>query len=195
MPFIAETAKAINEALRHGSLNNSKLQPLRMEGVATVLGRKRSSDAQIETMPALVASDGNVQLIEPNDRYNLIVYHKVISSVHGQQKADSFGDFYSLRSSTEMQMIVIGNSKRIGAGATSIEPLMLLGMPAKVQGMNGTREMQIIPISSVLDTIQVFRSEYPQSEFFLKPADFMLSIRYRVEGILDKRCIEYCLCG
>lgn len=193
MPFTDSIVAHINNCLKGCSFTDGKFH-----GIASVIARKKTAASPLETLPGIL--DGKAyQTIEPNDKHGLILYHKVVSNVYSIEKKNSYGDGYNTKCVTEMQMIVWADSLKQNKTAEQLEPVVIFGMPQGLSAvMMQTLKLNsclIIPTASVMDRLQVFRQEYPQSEFFLKPNHHFFSIRYRIETTFDKSCVDTCLCG
>lgn len=193
MPFIDTIVLHINECLKGCSFTDGKFH-----GIATVIARKKTATAPLETLPGILEGKA-YQTVEPNDKYGLILYHKVISNVYGFERGNSFGDNYNLKCTTEMQMVVWADSIKQNKTAELLEPVIVFGIPfGLTPELKNTLKLikcVITPLGSAMDRLQVFRLEYPQSEFFLKPEHHFFSIRYRIETTFDRNCVNTCLCG
>lgn len=196
MPFIESIVSYINSSLKERSFNDKRFQPSLFFGCTTVLARKKGE--ALEVLPAVLNESGEYTMIEPRDHLALSVYHKTISNGYGYVKK-SHGDQYEYRCTTEMAMVIINNSKRTGVTAEKLEPLFVYGMPQRLSKSAIDQfkfsNCLITPLASDMDVIRVFKGEYPQSIFFLKPFQQLFLLRYRIETTFDKSCIDECLCG
>lgn len=200
MPFIEKIVDYINTSLKDSSLNDKRFQPGKYVGCTTLLPRPKGT--ALEVLPAFCDANGEYTTVEPDDKFNIIIYHRTISNVYTkvtQQQQRSFGDDYALKCTTEMQLGVIADSRKVKLLAEQIEPMIIYGMPLLLPKQMmidlGFRSCIITPIASNMDKINVFRQEYPSTQYFLKPFHQLFTIRYRVETGFDKNCIEKCLCG
>lgn len=191
MPFTEKIVKHINDSLKACSLFTDG----KFHEIATIIARKKTQAAPLETLPGILEGK-DYKTIEPNDKFGLIVYHKVISNQYSYDKQGSFGDGFRNKSVTEMSMIVWADLLKL---KSDVEPVIIHSMP---QGLSTALKQElslisclITPTGSTMDRLMVFRQEYPQSDFFLKPNHQFFSIRYRIETSFDKRCIDKCLCG
>jgi hypothetical protein len=124
MPFIEKIVDYINTSLKDSSLKDKRFQPGKYVGATQSLPGKTGT--VLEQLPATCDENGEYELIEPNDKYNIIIYHKVISNVYTkvtqQQQQRSFGDEYALKCTTEMQLTVIADSRKVKMLAEQLEP-------------------------------------------------------------------------
>jgi len=198
MPFLDQIAGFINDTLKAGSLNKEKLQPAKFYGISTQIFRsqKDKNANNVEPLPAVVDS-GAMTLITPDDKYSLQVYHKNIANVYSYEKK-SYGDSSLITADSDMQMIVITNAKISGKAKEVLEPVFIFGMPQRLSQelITGLKinSCLITPAGSNMDTMQVFRQEYPKSNLFLTNQMSMFLIRYKIKLIFSQECMEECLC-
>lgn len=201
MPFIEKIVDYINTSLKASSLNDKRFQPGKYVGCTTLLPRPKGTG--LEVLPASCDANGEYKMVEPDDRYPIIIYHRTISNMYSKvvntPQVKSFGDEYALKCLTEMNLTVIADSRKVNMLAEQLEPIIIYGIPMHLSRDMmidlGLRSCVITPVSSLLDKINVFKQEYPSTAYFLKPFHQLFSIRYRVETGFDKNCIERCNCG
>jgi hypothetical protein len=199
MPFLNQISGFINDELKAGSLNKEKLQPAKFYGLITIVTRspKGTAQNQIELLPAIVTADGKATPITPDSKQAIQVYHKLQTNVYSKEK-NSYGDAYFIRSVSELTMVVLTNSKITGKTKDALEPVVLHGIPQRLStALMADLKINsclIIPVSSNMNHIEVFRQEYPQSDYFLNEQMSMFAIRYKIEMSFSQACIEQCLC-
>ena len=200
MPFLNEITEFINQSLKAGSLNKAKLQPAKYHGITTVVARKKTATqgkGTLELFPAIVTADGKATPITPDSKCALQVYHKLLTNVYSYEKK-SYGDAYDIKSSSELAMVVISNSKMIGKAKDVLEPVVLFGIPQKISiallAELKINKCLITPLASSMDHVQIFRQEFPQSEYFLNEQMSMFLIRYKIEMTFSQTCVDHCLC-
>lgn len=195
MPFTETIVKFINDCLKAGSLKDKKFQPGSYNCLASVVARKKD-DGSLELLPAIADADGNYQPVQPDDRFNLIIYHKTISNAYSYVKNDSYGDGYLIKSTTENNLIAWIDSRKTFVAKDQFETLIIAGFPQII-----TKEMKmqlmiqsciITPISSNMDILSVFRAEYQNCDFFLKPYHGLFAVRYRIEITFNQACLDTC---
>jgi hypothetical protein len=195
MPFQDRIIAYINEHLKSGSLSASSFLTARYFGNTTILARKKGD--QLEVMPA-VEQAGEFKLVEPDDRYAMTVYHKIGSNTYGTVPK-SRGDGYDYKCTTEITLVCCADSRKVKMQSEVLESLFVFGIPQRISGAllleTGLINCLITPLASDIDKLRVFRQEYPQSEYFLKPFHQLFLLRYRIETTFNKACIDACLCG
>jgi len=196
MPFLNQIANFINDELKAGSLNNARLQPAKYYGLADVITRKKDGGT-LEQLPAITEAGIIKNLITPDSKMALQIYHKTIGNVYSYERK-SYGDGYDIKSSTDMQLVVIFNNKLTGKAKEVLEPVVLFGLPQKISTAL-IADLKIIkclitPVSSNMDPVSVFKQEYPQAEYFLNEMLSMFSIRYKIEMTFSQACVDACTC-
>lgn len=198
MAFSETFVQYINDSLKAGSLNSKKFQPGAFHGIVSLVARKGLNDS-LQLLPAIAHMDGNFKAVEPNDKFNVIIYHKVIANSYLYQKQDSFGDHYVIKSTNEMAMIVWVNTKKAKLTAEQIEALFIAGLPQDLSPEKkkeiGIYSCKITPVATDMDKLRVFRQEYQNIPFFLRPEHCFFQLRYKAELTFDQACLLNCGCG
>lgn len=200
MPFLNQITDYVNQSLKAGSLNKEKLQPAKFYGLSTVISRSvngSKDQSKIEILPAIVSADGKSTPITPDSKMAIQVYHKLGNKAYSYEKK-SYGDDYFIKCSSDMTMVVITNSKLTGKAKDVLEPVVLFGIPQRIsQALIAELKINsclITPLASNMDHLQVFRQEFPQSEYFLNEQISMFSIRYKIDLTFSQACVDQCLC-
>jgi hypothetical protein len=198
MPFLNEITQFINDTLKAGSLNNEKLQPAKFFGISSVVARKKdAAPNSLELLPAIVDAFGKANPITPDSKCAIQIYHKLFSNAYSYVKK-SYGDSYDIKCSSDLAMIVFSNSKITGKTKDVLEPVVLFGIPQKLSTAL-LADLKILnclitPVSSNMDHVQVFRQEFPNSDYFLNEQVSMFLIRYKIETTFNQACVDHCLC-
>jgi hypothetical protein len=201
MPFLNQIINFIDAELKAGSLSKEKLQPATFNGLSSIVQRsiKGSKDVnKLEVLPATVGTGGKINFIAPDSKKAIQTYHRLVSKAYSYEKK-SFGEDNFIKSTSEVAMVVITNGKVTGKTKDVLEPLFIFGMPQKLSKALVAdlkiNSCTITPIASNMDALQVFKQEYPQSDFFLTEQMSMFLIRYKIELVFSQHCIEQCLCN
>jgi hypothetical protein len=198
MPFTDKIVGFINDSLKASSLKDKRFQPGRFIGIATPMARTLKSGQGVELLPASCDEQGNYKLIEPQE-VPITVYHKIVSNAYTSARQANYGDEYVYKNTSEMQMIILADQRKVRLSSEQLEPLLIYGTPQRLSSalMQQLKfaSCLVMPTGSTMDRIVVFRQEYQGIEYFLKPYHILFSIRYRIEATFDKNCINQCLCG
>jgi len=198
MPFINQIVEFINAQLKAGSLKKEVLQPAKLFGLTDVVARKKdASQQEPELLPAVISPEGKATVITPESKIAIQIYHKLLTTVYSYEKK-SYGAGYDVKSNTELSMVVITNSSIIKKGKDAVEPLLIFGMPQRLSDAL-LDDLNIInclitPLASNMNHVEVFRQEYPKSNYFLNESMSMFLIRYKIEMKFSQACVEQCLC-
>lgn len=197
MPFLNEITQFINDTLKAGSLNKEKLQPAKYYGISSVVAISRNGT--LETMPGIIDASGKAIPITPDSKQAIQVYHKLYTNTYGYVKR-SYGDSYDIKSVSDLAMIVFTNSAITGRAKDVLEPVALFGIPQKLSTAI-LADLKIInclitPVASSMDHIQIFKQEYPQSDYtkYLNEQMSVFLIRYKIELQFSQACVDQCLC-
>lgn len=198
MPFLNQIVGFINDELKAGSLNKEKLQPAKFFGLSDVVVRKKlSTPNQTEQLPAIVTADGKAIPITPESKLALQIYHKLNSNVYSKA-TKSYGNESFLNSVSDLSMVVLTNSKLTGKTKDVLEPVVLHSMPQVLsEAFKADLKINkciITPLSSNMNHVEVFKQEYPNSDYFLNEQMSVFLIRYKIEMTFSQACIEQCLC-
>lgn len=194
MPFLNDIIPFINDTLRGGALDKAKLQPAKFYGLSTPVFKQDGK--QQERFPAIV--DGiKITAIAPDSKLALQLYHKLMGKTYSYEKK-SYGDGYDMKSTCDMQMVVICNSKLSSKSKDVLEPVFIFGMPQRLSAAVikdlGISRCLITPVSSNLDSMSVFVQEYQGQKYPLSEQMSMFSIRYKIELLFSQECVDACLC-
>lgn len=185
MPFQKKIVEFINFSLKAGTL--ASVQPLDLMGIATSVVCRDDSD-KVLVRPAIM--DEQPRFIFPDDAYQVQVYHKAVANAYGSEVKKGFGDGVQYKHILEMQMIAI-----LPAGF-ELEHLLAFGLPRALGSLQrdlGLTTCVIDPAGADLDTLRVFKTEFPNDDYFLADKA-MLSFRYRITQTFDQACVNRCLC-
>jgi hypothetical protein len=194
MPFTNLIVDYINSWLENGTLNRFK--PIKCYNIASQILKREPTGAE-GIFPGVQLSSGEIESVTPDDDYNIIIYHKINSNVYGIQKRGSVGDAYDLTCTSDMTLYVFAQAMKIEMTAEQLEPIIVFGLPGGISSSLSAETYikfcSITPISSDMDRVRNFKSEYQGIEDFLKPEHLFFSIKYTIKKVFDKSCIDGCL--
>ncbi len=199
MPFTNTIVEFINDHLKQGMLNRKDFQPAKFFGVASAIQFQTDEPERPLIAPGVTGIDGEIEDATPDDLFSLMVYHKIVGNQYSVQKKDSYGDEYDIVSTSEMQLFVFAQSDKIRMSAESLEPFFVFGMPGRLSGLLmeelKIKSAAITVLSSDMDKLRNFRSEYQNVKFNLAPEHIFFSIRYQIKKVFDRRCVDACTCN
>lgn len=196
MAYCNEIINAIDTAIVVGSLIDSRFQNRAFAGLCFLTPAKIKDGTQAVLVPAKVTTVGECSFIVPDDNFNLISYHRLISNVYSPAPSQ-FGDGTDYQNcTTDVLLTVIGFTNKLRLTADQIEALFIAGFPntfttafkASIQ----LKELTAQVLSSSFDSNAIFNQEYRGEQYFLKPETIIFQIRYRIEAIFKKGCFDIC---
>lgn len=168
----------------------SSLQGGKIYGLAQSMIRVKSDG--LESLPAIVDNDGEGKYIGIDNTLPFIIYHKN-NSITTRQVAkagygDESGDTVNTYSNT---MVVYMNRKKL-----KIQPdqmfLNLQGSFPDSITHQGFKNIVILIQNVILNSQQVWASEYQNTDFRLQPDSNLFAINYTIESTFKKGCFDTC---
>lgn len=194
MPFSTQIVNFINESLQTATLDKSKLQPADFFGLSTTIVERKEGNTAF--LPGIVSGNKSI-VITADQKKAIIIYHKLTSKQYSIERR-SFGDEFSYKSIADVQMMIYNNCKITQVSKYSIEPLVVFGFPQKLspqlQNELGLTNCTISVTGSGFDSVSLFKQEFPGAEYFLNQHVELLQVKYRIETIFSRKCVESCLC-
>ena len=188
--MIESIVHAINETLRREVF--AGVSKLNLFGISSLVHKKK--EGKLITLPA-IAQAGEFIYPSPDDGSTLIAYHTIAGRTYENSPVKGYGDQRLVKDIAEMQMIVYANLREIGRSAVQLQEAVAAAMPqtliVQVAGTNVQAHVSLR--GAELDSLKVFRQQYPQTDFFLAPEDGFFSLRYRITAEYDQRCLRCCL--
>lgn len=189
MKYLNDIVCELNEELSKLLPTNSKLAPIATQMVRT--GVKSS-----KVFPSYVDDHGEARYVGAEDDFDVIIYHRALQLLPGKI-ISSWGDgkaFEVLQA--KMTMVVFGRRNILKMAGDDMAMRLVTGFPTKaspalINKLN-FRSVEFKPTDSNINSLQVFSEEYPDSELFLKPEQFLIRINYTIESVFLKGCFNPC---
>jgi len=186
----------IDDELQKSSLSRKCFASRKMIGIAQTMPRITSGGV-IELLPCYVDNNGNIEYVGPEDYEDLIIYHRVNSIVNGKANLPSFGDIHQTDAHiASMSMVVFGRRDHLKLSNDELSIIIQAGMPEAatrqlIQAMN-FMACNINVKDIILNDLLVFREEYENIVYFLKPEQFLFKVNYTIESAFLKKCFINC---
>jgi hypothetical protein len=197
MCLLEKQIELINQALQTKLFNQPVFSGAKLYGIATDATRNDDSKTVVN-YPIIISPTGGCKQVSYDDRYPLMLYHRLVSKTYTPTKT-AIGDSANiLTERTEMKLVVTSSSTAIGLSPYALESLVVSALPDNIAPATCTlmkiRRMLITPLGSIADSMQVFREEYRGVDPFVVPGLIMFSLRYTIESDYQKGCFTILDC-
>jgi len=130
------------------------------------------------SMPAIVDNDGECHYVFTDDNMGIGWYHRLISRSYSKTKG--FGDSDLDVQTDDIILVVWGLSYILNMQAEQVErEIIIPSIPSKY-GL----------VSSNFDEKSILSGEFRNFTYLNKPEEFILSVRYKVSTIFNRKCRE-----
>ena len=195
MPFIKKIVEIIDENVKTSDAASiGKLQVQKFHGLAK-LGYETMDKGVLKQYPIGMF---NAESIQPDDRYNLITYHRVIGSKQYTNVGGYGSDSNYITETVPMMLVVMGYFNKLNITDEQLEQIFLPHLAYNLvtdAASIGIRRGAITPVSTNFDSMALFNQEYKNVQPFLKTNLMYFQIRYQIESTYDKNCFNNTTCG
>lgn len=175
--FIAQINESLQQAFASGKLYGLSKTVAKTTGTVT------------EILPVL---DGTETYVGIDDVNAVIGYHKAsnIQSLINKNSGfgDSQGDIHNVYTNN---LIVFVDSDKVKMEADEFATLVQLNFPDRIKVEN-YKTVFVRVQNIILNSMQIYRSEYGDMEYKLKDRQNLISINYQIESVFDKNCFDKC---
>jgi hypothetical protein len=192
MSLISDIVSAINNHYSTDVFADEKYEVKRIVGLAYPYPEKKGKDTLIKIVPAQYDNNGEGSLLDINDDYSLMIYHRIASTSYQNvqdPKIKAVGDARFLQATSDLTMTVWAKRPAIQMQADDLSDMLVNNLPQGIEGLNGVARCRISPAQTDFDFIGIFRREYQSVDYFLKPEHILLQVRYRAVSIVNVNCI------
>lgn len=198
MPYIHEIVNIINTTLAAGKLSDDGRFNKAMYGIAETL--PRNYDGEQDGIPAIVDLNGGIQFSGFDDRYSIVIYHKVLSTSIVDAPI-GFGDGNNAaREEAQMRMIVFADRMMTKLQPTQLSFLLLAGLNQQLQAsqitsLPGLYGVNIEPGDTNYNSVTIYTDEYklPANTYPVQPHQCYIALDYTITTDFDVTCISDCL--
>ena len=193
MPYITEIIEAVNTRLKRVSFNAPQFT-VSLHGLSNLLPRNAESQ---DTIPAVVSLDGTSEFSGFDDRFNVVIYHRCLST-ENIENPNQFGDQFTLgREEARMRMVVYANRKQIQENEQSLAFRIARGLSSQfsrseISSYTGVKGIAVETGVSNFDGVSVFTQEYkmPVSSYPVQPEQIYFAMDYTMTIDYDVNCIS-----
>lgn len=149
----------------------------------------------IEFMPGVVGNDGEIVYAGYDDIKSLNIYHKTnAANLSYGQRNTGYGDNRRNEDTIAMSMVAAWDTRKIPLQSVDMLLLLRSRLPQQITGIEDFGDALIVPQSALLNSRQVFESEYTVASSYLLPNYInFLQLNYIIQLKYDQTCISRCI--
>lgn len=153
-----------------------------------------SSSGSIEFMPGIVKSDGEAIYAGVDDVKSIMIYHKANTATLTYLPRSGYGDGRQSQDNFACSVICVWDTRKIPLQSIDLLLLLRSRMPQAIKGLGAPIDVTITPSNAVLNTKQIFDSEYTVDKEYLLPIYMsFIQLNYAIQIKYDQQCIEKCI--
>lgn len=198
MPWLDKTIALLNDSLVQNALCFTTPGKVAAYGICETMLKEVNGDGTSSQVryPAMVDDDGEGQMVEVDDIYDVILYHRVDSITNGISRTgfgDSPGDPVE---TANCVLTLFFFRKKVKKTAQQLEAAVKDKFPDTwfvVNDDNGSpvQSSQFIVGNSSFNKLSILEKEYPQ--VILNYPDLSLfQMNYRIESTWKRGCLSLC---
>lgn len=190
MQILNEAVSKINAELATNLFSKSK----RFTGskMFNVCDQAIRTGTSTEEFPAVFDVSGNGVYAGIDDTFNLLLYHRRGGLTIVDEPGKGYGDNPAGSINTySMTCIVLFNRKKLDMEADGLSLYIQRNFPYDLGDAN-FHYLSAWINSVILNSQQVFRAEYANTNYFLKPEHGLIAINYTIEGKPNLACFNRC---
>lgn len=177
--MVDKIIEIINSNISKRSSDLCKLKEPVLYGIASpILVRSINSAEDQVAYPAIIDNDGECKYVFADDDYSFGLYHRIINRNYSQTKG--YGDVNQDVAVDEIVLICWGFRDQLNMDALSFESQIIVPALPK----------NAILIQSNFDQFNVFNGEFKNVIYNLVPELFLFSVKYKVQYVFNRKCME-----
>lgn len=183
----------VNAQIQANSLCDSRFSGGAFFGVAYDGG---FDDGKI--YPVVQNTDGEQYKVNPDDTYNIQIYHKILGKTYSINKNSTGNRANKVDEKTEVKMVVAGWTNKLGVSQEDLETLIASNFPDQLaNSLYASLKLDNLTIvlgGANMDKSTVFKEEYKGFEYHVKPEQILFSMRYSINATYKKGCFTLTDC-
>lgn len=169
----------------------SAYQSIAIYGI-TELFTKTNKDNSTYTLPGIPDSKGEIKYVGIDDKYSLIIYHRLGVATQVEQSVSSYGDERSnIITTYNNSLFVYGDRKINCASQSNLLELIQTSLPDTLS-ISGYKNILTKINNANFNTKAIFNSEYSGASSQLKPEKMLIQLNYQIETTASKNCLKRC---
>lgn len=164
---------------------------LDLPGGSDINGIAQSAYRKPDRFPGVVKKGGEIRYVGIDDKYSVLLYHKLNSVSVKTDPRRGFGNSTGpINNSYSISLVVYNNRKKTKQFADELSSLIQSQFPDTVK-LEPYQSINIFFNSVILNDLQVWQQEY-SIEYQLPPDHNLFQINYTVEATFLKGCFITC---
>jgi hypothetical protein len=172
----------------------------KMNGIAEMIITAVENGDNVKTVrfPAMVDNDGEAKMIDVDDSYDMIIYHKLESINNSLVAKNGFGDSRGdLLEAANMSLMVYAFRDKIHRTSYWLEAAMKDSMLDRIPVTN--KDGKVVQTSviqagnSSFDKLGLLQREYSEIELNY-PNLIVFELKYSIQSTYKKGCLDACGC-
>lgn len=186
--MIEEVIRLINQGFR-GIHEEEKII-----GLTQLVWRLTGNDS-VDYLPGVVGMDGEVKYAGIDDINSIMIYHRSnAAQLSFSRNSAGYGDGRQNEDTVSFSIISVWDTRKISMEKSDMLLLLRSRMPQQIGGIKDIHSITITPTGAILNTKQVFESEYKMSAVYLLPYFInMIQLNYNILFKYNPQCIEKCI--
>jgi hypothetical protein len=191
MSIISSIIENINDTLIGSALSDGVFDNSVLVGIVYPYPERRGNDTLVKIIPAFIKNDGDAEFVELSDQHPVTIYHRLQSTSYQYIQEKAVGDNYTQRQTVEAYLIACAWRPAIKMSADDLNELLVNSFPNNPSVMiEGVNKALLLPTGTDFDFIRVFRQEFDKVDYFLKPQQILLQIKYKMQIDVKSSCIN-----
>lgn len=155
---------------------------------------RSNGDESIEFMPGIVGNDGEAIYAGIDDIQSLTIYHKVSAANLSFAPRGGYGDAKRNEDTITLSLIAGWDTRKVPLQAVDMLLLLRSRLPQSIRDVPNMIDVQVVPQGAILNTKQIFDSEYSIGENYLLPMYInFIQLNYSILIKYDQQCIDKCI--
>lgn len=186
--MIEEVIKLINTGLQ-GIDSDEKII-----GLTQLIWRLSGAD-KVDYLPGVVDSSGEAIYAGIDDVNSIMLYHRSnAAQLSFTRNSGGYGDGRQNEDVISFSLISVWDTRKIQTEKADMLLLLRSRIPQEIAGIDGINQIVITPTGALLNTKQIFESEYKMQVAYLLPNFInIIQLNYNIQFKYDPRCIEKCI--
>lgn len=188
---VNEIVSEINKAIK-GFLLDSTFAISSLNGVVYPLLKEKDN-----SLPAKIDDKGNATYTGIDDKYSLMVYHKIMTTVPKKAEAiKQFGDGNKrIQVTNKMSLVVFANREKLKLTQEVLANYIVAALPTNIDksilSKESLNECTIDVLEVNFNSSALYKREYLK-ESILKPHQMLFEISYQIVYSFNANCINTC---